>query len=158
MRSQGPPSPCSIVLLARFIAGARCASLLRLRYGTGHPRHSHEFQRSLVVCAAALAASMSAGYAGPCSHEIDRVVAEINAKLEAKAAAGPSARESTAATTHRQPTPGSIAAAETRLGDVSSQKVETVAAAMARARKADLAGDQSACEQALADAQRAIGP
>ena len=115
-------------------------------------------QRSLVVCAAALAASMSAGYAGPCSHEIDRVVAEINAKLEAKAAAGPSARESTAATTHRQPTPGSIAAAETRLGDVSSQKVETVAAAMVRARKADDAGDQSACEQALADVQRALGP
>ena len=115
-------------------------------------------QRSLVVCAAALAASMSASYAGPCSHEIDRVVAEINAKLEAKAAAGPSARESTAATTHRQPTPGSIAAAETRLGDVSSQKVEAVAAAMARAREADHAGDQSACEQALADVQRALGP
>ena len=115
-------------------------------------------QRSLVVCAAALAASMSAGYAGPCSHEIDRVVAEINAKLEAKAASGPSARESTAATTHRQPTPGSIAAAEAKLGDVSSQKVEVIAAAMARARKADQAGDQSACEQALADVQRAIGP
>jgi hypothetical protein len=29
---------------------------------------------------------------------------------------------------------------------------------MARAREADLAGDQSACEQALADVQRAIGP
>ena len=115
-------------------------------------------QGSLVVCAAALAASMSAGSAGPCSHEIDRVVAEINAKLGAKAAAGPSARESTSATTHRQPTPGSIAAAETRLGDVSSQKVETVAAAMVRARKADDAGDQRACEQALADVQRALGP
>ena len=116
------------------------------------------FQLFLVASAAALAASMSAGYAGPCSHEIDRVVAEINAKLEAKAAAGPSARESTAATTHRQPTPGSLAAAETRLGDVPSQKVEAVAAAMARARKADHAGDQSACEQALADVQSALGP
>ena len=115
-------------------------------------------QRSLVVCAAALAASMSAGYAGPCSHEIDRVQAEIDAKLEAKAAAGPSARESTAATMHRQPTPGSIAAAETRLGDVSSQKVEAVAAAMARAREAYYAGDETACEKALADVQRALGP
>ena len=94
-------------------------------------------QRFLVACAAALAASMSASYAGPCSHEIDRVQAEIDAKLEAKAAAGPSARESTAATMHRQPTPGSIATAETRLGDVSPQKVEAVAAAMARAREAD---------------------
>ena len=115
-------------------------------------------QRSLVAYAAVLATSTSASYAGPCSHEIDRVMAEIDAKLDAKAAAGPSARESTAATTHRQPTPGSIAAAETRLGDVSSQKVEVVAAAMARAYKADHAGDQGACEQALADVQRALGP
>jgi hypothetical protein len=114
--------------------------------------------RFLVACAAVLAASMSASYAGPCSHEIDRVQAEIDARLGAKAAAGPAARESTAATTHRQPTPGSIAAAETRLGDVPSQQVEAVTAAMARARKADHAGDQSACDQALADVQRALGP
>ena len=112
----------------------------------------------LVACAAALAASVSASYAGTCSHEIGRMLAEIDAKLEAKAAAGPSARESTAATMHRQPTPGSIAGAETKLGDVSSQKVEAVAAAMARAREAYHAGDQSACEQALADVQRALGP
>ena len=115
-------------------------------------------QRFPVACAAALAASMSASYAGPCSHEIDRVQAAIDAKLGAKAVAGPSARESTAATTHRQPTPGSIAAAESKLGDVSSQKVEAVEAAMARAREADHAGDQSGCEQALVDVQRALGP
>jgi hypothetical protein len=59
---------------------------------------------------------------------------------------------------HRQPTPGSLAAAESKLGEVSSHTVEVVAAAMARARKADLANDKSACEQALADVQRAIGP
>ena len=112
----------------------------------------------LVACAAALAASVSASYAGTCSHEIGRMLAEIDAKLEAKAAAGPSARESTAATMHRQPTPGSIAGAETKLGDVSSQKVEAVAAAMARAREAYYAGDQNACEKALADVQRALGP
>jgi hypothetical protein len=115
-------------------------------------------QRLLVVSAAALAAAMSASYAGPCSHEIDRVQAQLDARLEAKADAGPSARESTAATTHRQPTPGSIAAAEERLGEVSPQKLEAVAAAMARAREADRAGDKSACEQALADVQRALGP
>ena len=115
-------------------------------------------QRFLVACATALAASMSASYAGPCSQEIDRVQTEIDAKLGARAAAGPSARESTAAKMHRQPTPGSIAAAETRLGDVSSQKVEAVAAAMARAREADDAGHQSACEQALVDVQRALDP
>ncbi len=115
-------------------------------------------QGFLVACAAALVASMSASYAGPCSHEIDRVQAETDARLDTKAAAGPSARESTAATAHRQPTPGSIAAAEVRLGEVSSQKVEAVLAAMARAREADHAGHQSACVQALADMQRALGP
>ena len=39
-------------------------------------------RRFLVACAAALAASMSASYAGPCSHEIGRMLAEIDAKLE----------------------------------------------------------------------------
>ena len=83
--------------------------------------------------------------------------AAIDARLEAKAAAGPAARESTAATMNRQPTPESIAAAEARLGEVS-HRIEAVAAAMARARDADRVGDKSACEQALADVQRAIGP
>ena len=111
-----------------------------------------------VACAAALAASVSASHAGPCSKEIDSVQAQIDAKLEAKAKAGPSAREGTAATMNRQPTPASIAAAETKLGDVSPQRVKAIKAAMARARKADIAGNQSACEKALADAQRALGP
>ena len=115
-------------------------------------------QRLMVACGAALAASMSASYAGPCSHDIDRVQVEVDAKLNATAAAGPAARESTAATMNRQPTPESIAAAEARLGEVSPQKIEAVGAAMARAREADRAGNQSACEQALADAQRALGP
>jgi len=115
-------------------------------------------QRLPVACAAALVASMSASYAGPCSHEIDRVQAQIDARLEAKAAAGPTARESTAATMNRQPTPDSIAEAEARLGEVSPQKAAAVAAAMARARAADGAGNESACEQALADVRRALGP
>jgi hypothetical protein len=115
-------------------------------------------QRLVVASAAAVAAAMSASYAGPCSHEIDRMQAEIDAKLEAKASAGSSARESTAATLHRQPTPGSIAAAEARLGDVPPEKLRAVVAAMIRAREADRAGDQSACEQALAEVQRALGP
>jgi hypothetical protein len=57
-------------------------------------------------------------------------------------------------TLHRQPTPGSIAAAEVNLGDISPEKVQAVEALMARAREADRAGDQSACEQALAEVQR----
>jgi hypothetical protein len=106
----------------------------------------------------ALAASMPASFAGQCSHQIDDVQAAIDAKLEATAAAKPSASETTAATMHRQPTPGSIAAAEARLGDLPPQRMEAVAAAMARAREADRAGDQSACDHALADVRRVLGP
>jgi hypothetical protein len=115
-------------------------------------------RRLLVLSAAALATSMVAGYAGPCSHDIDLMQSRVDAKLEAKATTGTGARESGAALMHRQPTPGSIAAAESKLGEVSSHTVEVVEAAMARARKADLANDKSGCEQALADVQRAIGP
>jgi hypothetical protein len=112
----------------------------------------------LLMLSAALAASTVAGYAGPCSHDIDLMQSRVDAKLEAKATTGMGARESTAAMMHRQPTPSSVAAAESKLGEVSSDTVEAVKAAMARARKADLANDKSTCEQALADVQRAIGP
>ena len=114
-------------------------------------------QRLVVACAAAFAALMSASYAGPCSQGIDRVQAQFDAKLEANAAVGPSARESTAATINRQPTPDSIAAAEAKLGEISPESVQAVQASMARARDADRAGDRSTCEQALADVQRILG-
>jgi hypothetical protein len=111
----------------------------------------------MILNAAALAASMSVSHAGPCSPEIDRAQAVIDARLGAIATAGPQAQESTSATMHHQPTPGSIAAAEERLGELSRQKTEAAEQAMARARAADSAGDKSACEQALADVERAIG-
>ena len=59
---------------------------------------------------------------------------------------------------HRQPTPRSVAAAESRLGELSPETIEAAKAAMGRARESDRAGDQSACEQALAEVQRLIGP
>jgi hypothetical protein len=52
---------------------------------------------------------------------------------------------------HRQPTPGSIAVVEAKLGDVSPGKVQAVEALMTRAREADRAGDRDAIEQALAE-------
>jgi hypothetical protein len=112
--------------------------------------------RFLALSATVLAASISATYAGPCSQEIDRMQARVDAMIEAVAAAGREARESTAATMHRQPTPGSIAAAEEKLGE--GTRAERAVAAMARARAADGAGDKGACERALADAQRALEP
>jgi hypothetical protein len=54
-------------------------------------------------------------------------------------------------------TPGSIAAAEARLGDVSLRKVEALKAAMTKARAADHAGGQDTCDKALADVHRTLG-
>ena len=105
-----------------------------------------------------IAASISSARAGPCSPEIDSMQARIDARLEAKAAAGPGAKESAGALVDRQPTPGSIARAEESLGEVSTETVAAVKQAMGHAHAADSAGDKNACEQALAEVQRLMGP
>jgi hypothetical protein len=110
----------------------------------------------LVLAGAALAASITPGWAGPCTAQIVAVQAQVDAKLEAIAGAGRTGRESTGALLHRQPTPESVARAETNLGEGAG--TEKALAALARARELDLAGDAAACEQALAEARRAIGP
>jgi type II secretory pathway component HofQ len=112
----------------------------------------------LAVLSAPIAFALTSGaYGGPCSPAIDRLQARVDAALDARAAVGPSAPESTGALTHRQPTPGSVAAAEEKLGEVSAQRVQAATQAMARARAADSAGDKSACERALADVEHEIG-
>lgn len=110
----------------------------------------------LLVSAIALLLPGMPSHAGPCSSEIDRMQRKVDSRIEAIAGAGPLGKESAAADLNRQPTPGSIAAAEAKLGD--GKTMDEAVAALARAREADRAGDKSACEQALADAQRAIGP
>jgi mRNA-degrading endonuclease toxin of MazEF toxin-antitoxin module len=113
----------------------------------------------LALSAVGLAASMSASLAGPCSAEIDAIMARINAALEARAGAGAGGKEhSTVGGRHIQPTPRSMAAAEEKLGDVSADTIEQVNQAMMRARAADRAGDDVACQQELEVARRAIGP
>ncbi|SRR5579883_2268410 len=112
----------------------------------------------LSLSAAALAASIATGNAGPCSSAIDRMQARVDATFEARAAAGPMAKESVAAMMHRQPTPQTIAAAEEKIGDLSAQRAAVIAQAMERARAADRSGDKSACEHALAEAEAAIAP
>jgi hypothetical protein len=113
----------------------------------------------LLVCTAvAVAVSVSPGHAGPCSREIDAMQARIDATLEAKAAAGPTAKEGVAAGMSVQPTPQSIAVAEEKLGEISPRKVKAIKRGMARARVADKAGDLRACRKALAAVQRVLGP
>lgn len=102
--------------------------------------------------------SVSASYAGPCSGDIERMQARVGSALEAKAAAGPAAKEGAFAGMSEQPTPRSMAAAEEKLGELSPQTIDAVWRAMAKARAADNAGDSSACASALAEVQRAIGP
>src|ERR1700726_1223338 len=113
--------------------------------------------RLLVPTVAALALSATASAAGPCTQQIAQVQAQIDAKLAANAATGPAAAESSAALLNRQPTPQSIAAAESKLGEISPELTAEIGTSMARAREADLAGDQKACEEALAAVRRALG-
>ena len=108
--------------------------------------------------ALAFVLSASASYAGPCSDQIDAMQARIDAKLEAKAAAGPSAKQGVAAGIGMQPTPASIAAAEEKLGDISPKRIKAMKRGMARARVADKVGELRACRKALAAVQRVLGP
>jgi hypothetical protein len=94
--------------------------------------------------------------AGPCKQQIHDVEIRIDTKLNHQAARGPAATEGTFATLDHQPTPASIAAAETALGDVSAETVAKVKKAMRRAYKADLAGNENRCKRALADAEKAL--
>ncbi|HZQ14527.1 MAG TPA: hypothetical protein VFB31_17120 [Pseudolabrys sp.] len=95
--------------------------------------------------------------AGPCSKDIERVQVLIDARLNAIAASGPSADQSAAAQLHRQPTPRSMAEAESRLGELSPDTIAKVSEAMSRARAADGAGDKDGCDRALAEIQGHLG-
>src|SRR5262249_1405568 len=113
--------------------------------------------RVLVFAATAFAASAGAAHAGPCSGQIDAMQARIDTTLEAKAAAGPTAKQGVAAGMSMQPTPASLAAAEEKLGEISPRKVKSIKRGMARARVADKVGDLRACRKALAAVQRVLG-
>ena len=112
--------------------------------------------QTLLLSAAAMALAVLPSHAGPCTTEIDRdCKPRWTRRSKRSPAAGPTAPESVAATLTHQPTPGSLAAAEEKLGEGHGM-VEAVAA-LKRAREADNANDKSACEQALADVRRALG-
>ena len=107
--------------------------------------------------AAALALWTAASYAGPCTDEIYQADIAIGKRLDAIAAQGKAAPESTFATTHHQPTPQSVARAEAQVGDLSEADLNTLTQDMEAARKADAANDHAGCEKALADVGRILG-
>jgi hypothetical protein len=112
--------------------------------------------QALLLGAVGLVAPITTSHAGPCAIQIEAVQAQVDARAAAIAGAGPVARESTAALLHREPTPGSIARAEESLGEGAS--ITKALSALERAREADRGGNEGSCEQALAEARRAIGP
>ena len=120
----------------------------------GTPAMNIHYRWALV--AAAIVLSIVPSHAGPCSSEIERLQAGVDAIVVAMAVSGSPGRQSVAAMVHRQPTPSSIAAAEAKLGE--GERTKRALAAIARASEADRAGDNPACERALADARREMGP
>ena len=66
-------------------------------------------------------------------------------------------RNPTFATSHRQPTPATIAGAEEKAGDIPASGVEDIRKFMVEARQADDAGDKAGCEKALAEAKTILG-
>src|SRR5262245_41340633 len=113
--------------------------------------------RVLALSAVAFIGLISTSHAVPCYDDIGSIHVRIYAKTETKTAAGPFARNSTNDKRSDQPTPRSMTTTEERLGEISPQTVDAVRQAIARARAADSASDKTACEQALADVQRALG-
>lgn len=94
--------------------------------------------------------------AGPCTdriYETDLTVAKL---LGSAAAQGRPEAESTFATMHRQPTPGTIASAEQQAGDLTADELQAITEAMDTARHADDQGDDSGCETALNEVDRML--
>src|SRR5262249_52776395 len=114
-------------------------------------------QSIVVYAAAALAASISASYGGPCLDDLSALQAKVDAMRETKAADGPPATAEAMAGTSPQPTPRSLETVEERMGEISPQTVNAIRQGMERARAADDAGDKAACEQALANVRRTLG-
>ena len=99
----------------------------------------------------ALMLGVASAHAGPCTDRIYQTDLDVAKILDAAAAQGRPAPQSTFATMHRQPTPGSVASAEQQAGDLSADELQAVTEAMDVARHADDANDREGCEKALAD-------
>ncbi len=104
-----------------------------------------------IVLLAGLGASANAA---SCAVQIDQVQAKLDAALAQHAKNAQYAVESKSATLSRQPTPGSIARAEDKIGAWPGG--DLAVAALGRAREAQTTGRVAACFKALRQAERAI--
>jgi hypothetical protein len=108
------------------------------------------------IAGMALISGVAPAHAGPCTDQIYQTDLDVAKLLDTAAAQGRPAAESTFATMHRQPTPGSLASAEQEAGDLTADEVQAITEAMDVARHADDAGDRAGCERALSDVDRTI--
>ena len=92
------------------------------------------------IAAAGLAIFAAPAHAGPCTDRIYQADLAVENILDAAASNGKPAAQSTFATLHRQPTPGTVASAEQKAGDLSSAQVEAIT------RKPSLASSAIATE------------
>ena len=113
-------------------------------------------QYRLAIGATVLVLSMHAAHAGPCAEAIDRMQAELDARIAAVLDTARFARGARGAFGLPVPAQNAPATAERR-SDGSWMGQAVAAMARARARAADRNGDSVACERALAETQHAIG-
>jgi len=113
--------------------------------------------RNIAASAATAAALIVApAYAGPCTDRIYQADLAVEKLLDAAAANSAPAPQSSFATMHRQPTPGTIASAEEKAGGLSSAQVEAITEKLDAARDADDKGDRPTCEKALDEVDRML--
>jgi hypothetical protein len=107
----------------------------------------------MALAGAALLVSVADAQAGPCTKqiaEVERQILQLQATPSSSGAGLPSAPQTMGAQLHHQPTPGSVESAQSKASADAS-------AALGRARKADAAGDATACAAALDEAKRLYG-
>ena len=112
--------------------------------------------RNAIAPAAAFALVAWHADAGPCTDRINQANMAVEKLLDAAAASAKPAAESTFATMHRQPTPGTVASAEQKSGSLSSAQVEAITEKLDAARDADNKSDAAACEKALNEVDRLL--
>jgi hypothetical protein len=113
-------------------------------------------RHATAVAGIALILGAAPAHAGPCTDRIYQTDLDVAKLLDSAAAQGRPAPQSTFATMHRQPTPGSIASAEQQAGDLTADEVQAITDAMDVARHADDAGDRAGCEKALSEVDRML--
>ena len=124
-------------------------SLIRhaIASASDRPRGGLQPVVTAIVSLFLLLAVVDAAPAGPCTREI----LKMQAALDALAASSPekTAHQSIAAQRHRQPTPRSVSRGWRQArADERHDRL-----ALARARSADTRGDATACQRALAEAR-----